>query len=42
MKEQLAEKKGMKKCPACQASMAQDAQFCPNCGAKYETPYEEE
>jgi hypothetical protein len=42
MKEQLAEKKGMKKCPACQASMDQDAQYCPNCGAKYETPFEEE
>jgi rubrerythrin len=42
MKDQLAEKKGMKRCPVCQASMDQDAQYCPSCGAKYETPYEEE
>lgn len=42
MQEQLAEKKGMKRCPSCQAVMAQDAQFCPSCGKKYETPFEEE
>lgn len=41
MRQQLAEKKGMKKCPSCQVLMPQDAQFCPSCGAKYETPFEE-
>ena len=42
MREQLAEKKGMKRCLSCQAIIPQDAQFCPSCGTKCETPFEEE
>lgn len=42
MERELADLKGMKKCPSCDASMEQDAMFCPKCGAKYESVYEEE
>lgn len=42
MQGQLAERKGMKKCCSCQAVMPQDALFCPSCGTKDETPFEEE
>lgn len=42
MQNELADLKGMKKCPSCGATADQEAQYCPSCGTKYETVYEEE
>lgn len=42
MQDLLVEKKGMKKCPSCQAIIQQNVQFCPHCGTKCEMPVEEE
>lgn len=42
MEQELADLKGLKKCPSCGAAMEQEAQFCSKCGAKYESVYEED
>lgn len=42
MQKELAELRGMKKCSACGATTDQDSQYCPKCGAKYETICPEE
>ena len=42
MQNELADLKGMKKCPSCGATADQEAQYCPSCGTKYESVYEEE
>lgn len=42
MQQEMAELKGMKMCPVCEAAMEQEAQFCPKCGTKYESFYEED
>lgn len=42
MRDLLVEKKGLKKCSACQELIPQNVQFCPKCGAKCEMPAPEE
>lgn len=41
LKGEIAQLKGLKKCPACGAVMELDAVFCNQCGAKYEEPEKE-
>lgn len=41
MEQELADLKGMKKCPSCEAAVEQDAKFCPKCGKNFESFYEE-
>mgnify|MGYP002771440345 CR=1 FL=1 len=42
MQRELAELKGQKICLSCGAVMEKEAQFCPSCGVKYESIFEEE
>lgn len=41
LKSEIAQMKGLKKCPACGAVMELDAVFCNKCGVKYEEPEKE-
>ncbi len=41
-KDTLADMRGKKICPSCQASVDREASFCPNCGASVPTPEPEE
>lgn len=41
LKEEIADLKGLKKCPACGAMIEAEAVFCKQCGQKYESAAEE-
>lgn len=42
MEQELVGLKGMKKCKSCGNAISQEARFCPSCGAKYESIFEED
>lgn len=41
LKDEIAEKKGLKKCQSCGAVLSMDDVYCNKCGARYEEPEKE-